>query len=279
LYCWYADNSELNSGFGADIPDLLMFGGLAVEASVGVALRKKLEDLKKELSGGLVFPLKWNFKDLRDYFRQRDQDELYEYLLANSKEVRDQFFGVLKEHEVTLILSCLVAYSNKRDVLKRTRDPLASHVFSNGLMRFALHVKQSGSKEAEIVLDWPDRSNPNPFDAEYNSAYHEGKTAEGNVNYIAGPLEALGFSDSPFYATMISNTLLQVSDLIVGASREFVEVALGKREPALGVDLLRKVADKFRGAPNSIVGYGISISPSQSDIRKLIQDRIKELLF
>lgn len=278
MLCWYADNSELNAGLGADIPDLLIFGGLAVDESVGVTLRNSLTKMKADYSEDFVFPIKWNLKDLRKHFRRCDQTNLYEELLAKSKELREQIFTILEDSEITIILSCLVAYSRERRILKKTREELGRYVFANGLMRFGLLVEEHAPKGAEIVLDWPDKSNPSPFDTEYSSAYHRGQTAHKSVPYISGPLKTLGFSDSPFYASMTENSLLQVGDLIVGAFRDFLDVCLCKRGESLGARLLRKVIPKFYGFPNSIVGRGISVSPAQSDVRQIIEKGVDDFL-
>ena len=73
--------------------------------------------------------------------------------------------------------------------------------------------------------------------------------------------------------------LLQFSDLLVGAMREVVEVALGKKEDSLGLSLTRLVRAKFRGAPSEIMGRGISIAPTSGDFYERLKTEVPRLLF
>ena len=41
--------------------------------------------------------------------------------------------------------------------------------------------------------------------------------------------------------------------MIVGVTREIVEVSLGKKKDILGIALLREVRDKLLGSPNDVV--------------------------
>jgi len=152
-------------------------------------------------------------------------------------------------------------------------------VFSNALMRFALHAKECSAPRAQVMLDWPDKGDAKPFDSEYAFAYSQGKTADGNVTYISGPLQSLGFADSVAYTNMNHSTLLQASDLIVGAVRELVECSLGKRKPGIGVECLKIVRDKIRGAPSKVVGRGIVVSSGSSSLLESIKRGLAEHVY
>jgi hypothetical protein len=71
--------------------------------------------------------------------------------------------------------------------------------------------------------------------------------------------------------------LLQISDLIVGATREMVELSLNKRDDSFGFSLLKKLKDKFYGAPNNIIGRGISISPTKGEFFDKVSNIISKL--
>jgi len=274
---WFADNSELNGIKEAEIPDILMFGGIAVPTNVEHELRLRIEGIKGQYAHPRA-PVKWNMRDLKSSYMNQGQVEMQKHLQDSSREWRREIFTALAEYEVTLIVSCIEAYSADRKKIKETKEQLTAHCFSNGLMRFGLHVQETQPDHAQVVLDWPDCSESKPFDAEYSSAFNCGATAAGNVSYHCGALSDLRFLDSATYAKMHCSTLLQTADLIVGAAREVIECCLGKKESGQGVDCARIVHDRFRGAPDRIFGYGISVSSGNIDFSDAVRNSLGGLL-
>lgn len=275
---WFADNSELNGIKEAAIPDILMFGGIAVPANIEHELRSRIEDIKGQYAHPRA-PIKWNMRDLKSLYKKQGKEEMQIRLQQFSREWRQEIFTVLAEYEVTLIVSCIESYSADRKKIKESKEQLTSHSFSNGLMRFGLHVQESHPEHAQVVLDWPDRSESKPFDAEYSSAFNRGVTATGNVQYRCGALSKLLFLDSATYANMHHSTLLQTADLVVGAAREVIECCLGKKKSGQGVDCARIVRDRFRGAPNRIFGYGISVSSGNKSFSDTVRNSLNDLLY
>ncbi len=53
---WFADNSELNGIKETQIPDILMFGGIAVPANIEHELRSRIEDIKGRYAHIRKFP-------------------------------------------------------------------------------------------------------------------------------------------------------------------------------------------------------------------------------
>lgn len=275
---WFADNSELNGIKEADIPDILMFGGVVIPPDIERDLRRDIEAVKGRYADPRA-PIKWNMRDLKALYKKHDLEELYRQLMDSSRQWRQELFDVLNQYDVTLLISCIEAYSPNRRTIKTTKEQLTGHSFSNGLMRFGLHVQEMQPSHAQVVLDWPDRGDSNPFDTEYAAAFNKGKTAGGDVSYRCGALSELAFLDSATYTNMYYSTFLQVADLVVGATREVIECALGKKQSGQGVDCLRLVRDRFRGAPNRIFGYGISVSSGNQDFRNAVRGSLNELLY
>lgn len=275
---WFADNSELNGIKEAEIPDILIFGGVAVPAEIEHELRAGIEEVKAHYAHPRA-PIKWNMRDLKSLYRKQGQDSMYQQLLESSREWRIEIFTLLATYDVTLILSCIESYSADRKMIKTIKEELTGHSFSNALMRFGLHVRDKQPEHAQIVLDWPDRAESKPFDSEYSSAFNRGFTAAGNVEYRCGPLSQLRFIDSATYANMYHSTLLQAADLVVGATREVIECCLGKKESGQGVDCARIVREKFRGAPRRIVGYGISVPTGNRKLNDAVRGALNELLY
>lgn len=274
---WYADNSDLNGIKEAEIPDILLFGGVIVGADAEAYLQSEIEKIKKR-HGHPCAPVKWNMKDLKELYKKQEQVALYEKLLASSREWRAELFTVLAAADCALLVSCIEGYSQKRDVLKRRKEDLTRYIFTNGLMRFGLHVRETKPSQAQVVLDWPDKGISKPFDSEYAYAYGRGKTSNG-IPYQCRKLSSLGFSDSVMFTHMQYCQMLQIADLVVGASREFLECCLGKKEGGQGLDCLRTVRDKFRGAPGNIVGRGLVVSSGNTKFQSSVRRGVKEMLY
>lgn len=274
---WYADNSELNGIREAEIPDILLFGGIAVAPHAEAPLRQAIE-LVKGKYGHTRAPVKWNFKDLKALYEKQNQTALYEHLKDTSKQWREELFQAANEFDFTIIVACVESYSIKRANIKDNKFALTQYVFSNGLMRLALHAQETGPDRIQVILDWPDKGDSKPFDSEYASAFSKGKTADGSVAYYSGPLSKLGFLDSATFTNMHHNTLLQFADLVVGATRELIECAYEKKKDAFGVDALKLVSKHFRGSPNHIYGRGISVPSGNAQLRTAVQAYVKENL-
>jgi hypothetical protein len=180
--------------------------------------------------------------------------------------------------DVKIIISCIEGYSANKKMLLQSREGLVRYAFSNGLMRMGLHAQETKAAAPMVVMDWPEKADPKPFNSEYAYAYGNGTTADGKVKYNCGRLGDLGFADSAMFTNMRHSTLLQAADLVVGAARELVECSLDKKGPGQGIDCLKLVKDKFRGAPNDIIGRGVSISSGNEDLGKKIAAGIKKYL-
>ena len=274
---WYADNSELNGIKGAEIPDIHLFGGIIVDQSAEFLLRTEIEDIKEKYSGHRRAPIKWNFRDLKRLYKNHHLSDIYELLLESSKEWRLRVFESLSKFDITLIVACIEGYSTKRSTLKSVKNELTRYIFSNALMHLGLYVRETKPRDVRVVLDWPDKGNTTPFDLEYEHAFIQGQTFEHNIPYQCGNLEDLKFSDSVRFANAQCTTMLQVADMVVGATREFIQYCLGKKGIGQGVECLRKVWQKFLGAPNNVIGRGLIISPGNSELMSRMKDCIGTL--
>lgn len=272
---WYADDSDLKTIRDLNFPNVVLFGGFAIPYTQEAALRTAIEDVKARF-GHRRSPVKWNFKDLKKKYEDQHQLQTYETLLGNMHELRREIFCAAAEFDICIIFSLVQGYSSDKKVLKEAKADLCRYVFTNGLMRFALHAQEREAAKPEVVLDWPDSGNSRPYDVEYAKAFNRGETTDG-IQYRSGPLNALNFADSPLYARMTHNTLLQFADLVLGATREFVHHCIDQERKGHGVDLLARIASKFRGHPNNVVGRGISVNGRADDIKNKISEKYREL--
>lgn len=272
---WYADDSDLRTIQDLNFPNIVLFGGFAVPYEQESDLRNAIEQVKEKY-GSRRAPVKWNFKDLKRKYEQQGQYEIYNTFLENMHNIRRDIFCAAEKYDICIIFSLVQGYSSDKKVLMDAKEDLARYVFTNSLMRFALHAQELSAKKPEIILDWPDSGISKPYDVEYARAFSSGKTADG-VKYHSGPLSALNFSDSPVYARMHHNTLLQFAYLVLGATRELVHHAIDNERKGHGIDLLGRVCGKFRGYPNDVVGRGISVNGKAADIKEKITEKFREL--
>lgn len=274
---WYADNSYIHGIWGAEIEDILMFGGIALDNGAKQAISAIMENVKKPYKQEADFPIKWNIRDLKEYYEKEGLAKLHQILLAESKEWRSQVFGAAAEIEFTIIIAVIKAYSQKRETIIETKERLTRYVFSNALMRVGHHAKEINADAVEVFLDWPEGNQPrNIFDEEYQSALIYGVTCE-KQNYHCGVLKELGFSDSVLFTSMKANSVLQFCDLIVGATKELVNLALGKEKDTFGFECMRELNMKFRGAPGSVVGRGLIIAPTTGELIEKVRQFIPKL--
>lgn len=271
---WYADDTDLRTIEGVHIPNIVLFGGVVVDKSNEKLLRNAIEKAKSDFCHKRL-PVKWNFKDLKPKYISQKRKEEYDGLLNNMVEVRKNIFEAISEIDFTIIISIVIGYSKNRTVLKDLQSDLARHVFSNSMMRYALHVSETTPERAEVILDWPSNNDSKPFDIEYASAYNRGKTKEGTP-YHSGALEKLHFHDSIFYTRTPHSTIMQLSDMIIGATKEFIDCSLNGKKVGQGTKLLENVACKFRGYPDNVIGRGISINSQAEKEIKIIKSKFKE---
>ena len=281
---WYADDAELNSIYYSEIPDIRLFGGIVIRQEDERGLCSDFNKLKSRISPDFHFPIKWNFKDLKKFFNQHDRIELYEEILHQSKEIRENVFTLISSSKIKIITAIIKSHGIRREAIKRNKDRLAGYVFLNGLQRFGYYIQRHRINESvEVIIDWPAAGNAKPFTEEYYCAYHYGKAAESERDYYCGRPLDLGFHEAVRFSKMKQCPLLQISDLIVGAMRNLVDVAMGNDNDTFGLDMLKIVLDNFYGAPDNIVGRGICVSPTNSELRykiaETVNDRLVENVF
>lgn len=272
---WYADDSDIRTIKDLRVPNLIMFGGIAVSSDNERPLRDAIEKAKSKFVHKRL-PIKWNFRDLKRKYEEQGHNKDYTKLLNNMFDVRKAIFDATADIEYSIIISIVVGYSSDSKVLMQLKSNLSRHVFSNSLMRYSMHVKELKPKRAEVILDWPDGNNSKPFDSEYATAYNGGVTKDGQ-KYMSGSLESLNFNDSVAYTRMPHSTLMQFSDLIIGATRELVLHSLDEKKNGHGVKLLGSIAPKFRGYPNKVIGRGININRQAEKTKTAISNKFNEL--
>ncbi|MHA1329892.1 MAG: hypothetical protein ACTSR2_02335 [Candidatus Hodarchaeales archaeon] len=272
----FFDNSELMDIWGAEVPDILMVGGFAIPRNREQILINEVKRLKESYFGDPFVPVKWNIRDLQESLENRRGKELYRKVMNKSKEIRAGVLDAMKSENLTLFISIIHAYSNRKQILGKTKQDLVGFAFGNLLMRTGSYVKdQKTTTRTEVTLDWPESNDRTPFVKEYCSGWESG--CSGSVEYFCGPLCNLGFEQGPIFALMELNVGIQMADLIVGITREFIEFSMGKRSKNdFGVGQFFNILEKFwKSNKGKILGYGISLSPPDDELSNRITEIIE----
>lgn len=190
-------------------------------------------------------------------------------MLECSRQWRTEIIERSLNFDYKIILAAIQRYPSQKSI-KTIKEELIGYSFSQALMRVGLFAKNTPlSKNFEVILDWPESSNPKPFNREYFSAYNLGKSNK-NIDYFCGPLRRLGFKDSVYFAKSTHSSVLQFTDLIIGAARQFIiKVTADDDYDSIGYDLTLKLLCKYHGYPCKIIDYGMNFSPKNEDFNKL----------
>jgi hypothetical protein len=254
---WYADNTELSTTKTKN--NVLIFGGIVIDETEERKLKIIIEDIKEKYALR-TSPIKWNFKDLKPTYQECSKLEEYEVLLSHSSEWRREIFEKSLEVNYKVILACTERYPSNKP-LSIIKEDLTSIVFTQSLTRVGYYVKKLLNEDSfQVILDWPDSSNPKPFNREYYKAYHDGKSCTNNP-YYSGPLKELGFGDSILFSKSSHCTMLQFADLVIGASKDYILKNLHNVEYSLGFELTDLIKCKIHGYPNKIIDYGFNYAP------------------
>ncbi|RIV43583.1 DUF3800 domain-containing protein [Flagellimonas pelagia] len=268
---WFADDTKLSTKKG-DENNVLLFGGVIVDTKA----EQELIDLFHKVKNEYTFPdlpVKWNFKDLKKTYQEFGKEDDYNLLLNRSNEWRTKIFKESKNINYRVIIACLERYESQKK-LKEVKDELINISFAQSLMRVGLYAKyQDWTQRIEIILDWPEGSNPKPFNREYYYAFNRGESAKG-IKYLCGPLKNLGFNQSVYFTKCTHSAVLQFSDLVIGAAKDFVLKTIYGHDYSLGYDLTKLILNKYNGFPNKIIERGLNYSPKNNNYT-LIESELK----
>jgi hypothetical protein len=276
------DNTELTAIYGAEVPDVIVIGGYALPDSDLPALLDKVRHRKQAHFANPHVPIKWNVKDLQRALNVHGLDHMLPSIIQKSEAVRKDLLQSLVETNATLFISILLAYSNRKQVLGKTKDDLIRYSFGNLLMRTGIFCKRANfDGHTQVILDWPDSGKRNIFISEYLTGWKDGVsiTEQEQIQYHCGPLSAIRFRSAPLFGITDLDERLQLADLVVGASRSFVDFCMGRRkESDFGVQQFVSISRSFdREDGWKCFGHGITVAPANSPFSKIIFDGFKKL--
>jgi hypothetical protein len=275
------DNSELNGIWGAEASDILVIGGYAIrrDMTVGLLDRVKAFKIKHGLDGHC--PVKWNMRDLDRPLAAHGLIDQQQILIDKSDVIRTDLLDALTTAGAVIFISAIHAYSNKKQVLGKTKEELVGYSFGNLLMRVGLFCKDgAGGRRVDALLDWPEANNRTPFTAEYHTGWRYGRSGpeQGGVKYQCGPLAQIAFAPTVAFAAMEFEPRLQLADLVVGAARDFINYSMGKKEKrSFGVQRFKALLPHLYQVNGQNLGRGITISPTNGDLSATVLKGLKSL--
>ena len=222
--------------------------------------------------------MKWNFKDAHRFYQKSEASQkILESMHQNVSNWRSEIFDVLAESEVQILIAAIETYSSDREKVIAVRNDCAKRAFANGLMRYAMHVKEQ-PEPADVVIDWPAGDDRSPFNDEYQSAFLSGRNTDGQA-YISGPMHKTAMADSVFFSSTRYSCMLQIADLVVGANRDFLKACLLEKDYGPGFAMVKKIRHRYRGAPHHISSRGLNVSTGNGAFRRLVGNAIAYDLF
>ncbi|MEL7834678.1 DUF3800 domain-containing protein [Fodinibius sp. Rm-B-1B1-1] len=270
---WFADHTDFRSKKGNRIPDIFILGGIVISKESLDQVSEIFRNIKSDYTHPNM-PVKWNFRDLEDKYKEFGLEDDYQALLKNSKDWRKDIFSQLADTEYKIVLSCIENFQKKKD-LDQVKYDLLRYSFSNALMRVGYCAYDTSS--FSIILDWPDSHNPKPFNREFYYAYNKGQSVDG-VPYYCGNLKELGFNDSVYFANMNHSIGLQLSDLVIGAFRDGIKSFRDDHYENIGIDTTKIYLEKLNGfKKDALMSRGVLVSKSNENFEECVAEFLKFL--
>jgi hypothetical protein len=258
MYTFYADDSYLKWKQSNIIEDTLIFGGILISSEEEKKIIKNIAGIKSRYKiQGL--PLKWNIKDCEKEYKDAGQYESFEWLRKESCYWRKEIIQLSLSVKYTIIICGGINHSNDKKRIVDFRSTITRYVFANLLQRLGMQVKQSNYDYVNVNLDWPTGNQHHPFTEEYKYAFNSGFSKD-NQKYYCGSLLNLNFKDTVTFSLCKESAMLQFTDLIVGATKDYLDTVIKGREYSFGYECANLFLHRFRGYPNNILSYGLHLT-------------------
>ncbi|MBO6606329.1 hypothetical protein [Psychroserpens sp.] len=81
-----------------------------------------------------------------------------------------------------------------------------------------------------------------------------------------------------YYARCNHSNILQLADIIIGATRHWIETELEEREYSIGKELAELFFPKFYKYQGKILGYGINVASNNENLKSELENIINKNL-
>jgi hypothetical protein len=271
LHKFYCDDSALK-GHGDDSRPVFLYGGLLISREDEVALSSIMKSVKKEYTGEDM-PFKYNIKDVEWVYQKFNKEAEYEKIKKESSNWRKRIIQESLSFNYKIFISCIENFQADKKEQKEIKKDLSSFLFANTLMRVGIYASELDLDYIQAILDWPEGNDSKPYDKEYYYAYNRGTNSDGQ-KYFSGPLKDLNFDQTLYYARCNHSNMLQLADIIMGSTRDWMDTELQKRDYSIGKELTSLFFPKLYGYPKKVLGYGLNISSNNSSFKSFLREII-----
>lgn len=251
-----------------------MYGGILISREDEVTLSSIMKSIKKDYTGEDM-PVKYNIKDVEEVYSRFDKIKDFEKIKAESQVWRKRIIQESLNFNYKIFISCIENIQPEKKEQKEIKKDLSSYLFANTLMRVGIYSSEMGLDYVQCILDWPEGHDSKPYDKEYYYAYNRGKNSD-NQEYFCGPLKELHFDQTLYYARCHHSNMLQLADIIMGSTRDWMETELQGRTYSIGKELTALFFPKLYGYPKKILGYGINVSSRNHKFKSFLKAIIEK---
>lgn len=253
---FYADDTYAKEEKDSTSPRINLFGGIVISKENELALLNIIKEEKAKFTHPNL-PIKWNFKDtlVKEKFDRFKRQEEYKKMLAASNTWRREIIERSTEIDYQIICGIIQSYSNDTKVVKKSKPDLLKYSFENVLMRLGIDALEHG-EETMVLLDWPPENNPQPFIEAFYRLFHVGQSSAGTM-IKSGKLSDCRFFHTLLFAKCTHSPILQFTDLVIGAVKDFVESKIMDRQNLFANEIFNLLKPKLRQLNGKILGYGI----------------------
>lgn len=272
MFKWYCDDSALKKNHGEEKRPVFLYGGILISREDEVTLSAIMKSVKKEYTGEDM-PFKYNIRDVEDVYKKFNREAEYEHIKKESVAWRKRIVQESLNFNYKIFISCIENFQADKKEQKEIKQNLSSYLFANALMRVGLYAKEMNLDYIQAILDWPEGNDSKPYDKEYYYAYNRGTNSEGQ-EYYSGALKSLNFDQTLYYARCHHSNMLQLADIIMGSTRDWMETELQRRDYSVGKELTTLFSPKLYGYPKRVLGYGINISSRNREFKEFLKNTV-----
>lgn len=269
----FCDDTEIYTSRKVQKPDIFVYGGYFILHERLDEFQKRISQVKQTYGLNGYAPVKWNLKDasLSRFYRNEKvlRPDEYQSLLAASDKLRLDLLHLLVEFDARIIVS-----ARYDTALKQTSQAeLFTWAFENflqrvGLMTRSMNTGAHTSSSVILMADWPRQGVDKALMDTYVGGYQYGMGLSTFQGYHSGALHRQRFADSLYHGSTLHSGPLQLADLVVGVSREFLSWALNGDKPKKAKEYFLPIVPQFYFDPRSLKvnGNGFKLAKNPLDI-------------
>jgi len=248
--------------------DYFVLGGYLVSSNEMRIIEDRMVEVKNKYNIPVDLPIKWNLKDLKEFYKKRNKLDIYKNIMDKSDEIRLSIVSIFKDTECKLIIATKPAYG------KDYRKNVYNWAFIDVLQRLGNIVQYELQNDIyptiSIIMDWPDSSDRSFFEI-YSDAYYWGRP-----NFYCGALKSFNFNINLTTSITTNSPHLQIADICIGITKEFVKWCYKKENEERVRKFFPKLLPFFRRGPdNKIMGYGLIVGEKED--YNFIENKISEI--